>query len=532
MSVLQEVTFTNQVATREIIDEVVDSSFESVCGTMGPNGRYVVINNLNSPVVTKDGASVARSLDFGEPRRNMVASLIKEPSLRTDTQVGDGTTTTVFMTTKLYKAFVNSMTFKNVRFVDKLVKDALAELSKLVIKVDRNSELFARMLMTTANYEAEIVDRFLSIYAEYESPNVILKRNHGLAEDKVHQELAISFTGNFPSNAIESVICKIFNARVGERSVTIPAGTEMVIIDEAIESMFAEDMASMTAGSNKPIVLLARSWSVASISHIGAFMQQNPGAIILPYRIEAGGTIGTDIMNDIANVLGVNVSATLEGAAELIKASDVNFMLAPTVLLVDRAQEAAGKRANEIIDRIAPIYENMDVTARQTPIGISMNSRIGGLRGNNVVITVTGETQSDCNERYYRYEDVMKAAKTAIEFGVLPGIGWGYLSAAAKLEDEYAQTSLTQVEQELLDTFLDVLRSQYEYLTGYRYRSMDKLRFIDLTDGEESDYPNKVYDNAAAVMVALQGAWATAKTLGKLSTINGRGDKDYLGRGR
>lgn len=532
MSVLQQVTFTDKTETKEIIREVVDATFNSVCSTLGPDGCYVVINNLNQSIVTKDGVSVAKSMDFGEVRRNLIANLIKEPALRTDTEVGDGTTTTVFLTTKLYNAFGEFMNFQNTRFVDKLVRYTVCTLGDMVIKVDNEDERFRLMLNTTANYETEIVDRFLEIYRNYGTPNVILRKNHNLPEDLVQEERAICFRGGFPSSAMNDLACVVTRAPQGVRYAVIPAGTEVVVMDTVVESMFMEDMAAMVAGTNNPVVIMARSWSQTAIQHIAIFMQNNPGSAIIPYRMEAGGTLGTSVLKELADVLGVNTSVTMEGAVQLLKATDIEFALSPNGVVVERTQEAAEKRAQAILESIVPQYEGMDVAARQTPIGMSLMGRIGVLRGNNIIITVTGQTVSDMNERYYRYEDVMKAAKTAISFGVLPGIGWGYLTAAAKVEAHYDMIPMDKTERELLDLYLDVLRQPYEHLTGFRYRSMDKLRFIDLTDGSESDFPDKVYDNAAAVTVALKGAWATAKTLGKLSTVNGRGDKDYLGMGK
>ena len=57
MSILTEQTFTNKEETRKIIDEVIQMAYESVSATMGPNGSYAVINQLNKPKLTKDVVS-------------------------------------------------------------------------------------------------------------------------------------------------------------------------------------------------------------------------------------------------------------------------------------------------------------------------------------------------------------------------------------------------------------------------------------------------------------------------------------------
>lgn len=197
MSMLTETTFTNKKDTLAIVEEVVEMAFEAVCATMGPNGQYAVINQMNLPKVTKDGVSVAKALDFNEARQNMIAKIITEPSIKTDNEVGDGTTTTVFMTYHLYKAFSKLMSFKNIRFLDGLMGKIQEAIAEQVIQADITDDRFRSMLLTSSNYESEIVDKILEIYREYKNPNIQLIKAPMLPRDEITFTKEIKFRGNF-----------------------------------------------------------------------------------------------------------------------------------------------------------------------------------------------------------------------------------------------------------------------------------------------------------------------------------------------
>lgn len=541
-SALLDVPYTNRVDTRKIIDEAVKEAFDSICSTMGPNGRQVVINQLNEPVVTKDGVSVAKALDFGENRQNMIARLIREPSMRVDTEVGDGTTTTVFITTKLYQAFKDRMEFQDVRFVDQLVKVALTALRELIVKVDVDSPEFEMMLMTTSNYEVEIVQKVLELYKNYQAPNIILARNPNLPADSIEEQNDIQYEGGYAHQLFANMSSRP-TKEIEWNNV------ETMVIDGPVELMHESDMAKLSQPGGQPVVIFAKSFSVAACQTVANYLtvrndpQNNMKCPpVMMYRLNAMGTLGSVTIAEFAEVLGVPVTMDLEDGIKLLRHTEVNYVTGQKGVVIDRNQKLAAERADKILERIVPDYEALDQATRQKPLGMNTYTRIGILRGNNVKITVTGQTVSDCNERYYRYEDVMKAAKTAINFGVLPGIGWGYLNAADAVEKQFGTPELSQRQRALLDAFLGVLRSQYEYLTGYKYKELmtpasgfwwfkkpaGKLKFIDLTTGEETSQPEKVYDNAAATCLALEAGWATAKTLGKLSTIQGRSNTNYL----
>ena len=90
---------------RHAVLEGMQELEDAVISTLGPRGRTVLLDSGNEhPVLTKDGVSVARFITFSDHYKRIGASLIKEAATKTDAIAGDGTTTTVLLTTELCKA--------------------------------------------------------------------------------------------------------------------------------------------------------------------------------------------------------------------------------------------------------------------------------------------------------------------------------------------------------------------------------------------------------------------------------------------
>lgn len=523
MSVLAEQTFTNKTETRGIVDDVVQNAFESVCSTMGPNGQFVVINQTNRPKVTKDGVSVAKALDFNEARYNLIANIITEPAIKTDDEVGDGTTTTVFQMYHLYNKFKDAMTFTNLRYLDSLMRDVRNFLAGQIIACKVDSPEFRSMLMTSSNYEEEIVDKVQAVYASYDKPNIRLMRVPSLKEDEVEQTSDIVFDSKFADDQLVSAM--------GQKGLHAKAGrVAMVFVDENVNTLTAESIDVMCgAHVDIPVLLFARNFDQNVLQVINQYNSnfRNSGfPKLIAVTMAVSGRLGSAIVSDQAAVLGGSVIYNLRA----VSASDVcvntaDFTIHQRGLSIESNQPSVKAAAEKILADLDVRYENLTLVERGTPIGNALFTRISCLRANNVIIKVTGITESDTMERYYRYEDVMKAARTGLQYGVLPGIGYGYMEASKFILTQPKQSDerLEQLRQDLAE----LLTYQYTHLTGIERNDSQFGKYIDLVTGEVSDKPTAVFDNAAATMIALEGAWATAKTLGKTNNIMGRSNRRY-----
>ena len=519
MSVLAEITYTNKADTRVIVDEVVSEAFESVCSTMGPNGRYAVINETNRPKVTKDGVSVAKALDFNEARRNMIAKIITEPAIKTDLEVGDGTTTTIFQMYHLYQTFKDKLTFKNVRYLDSLMEEVQSFLSTLIIPGKIDSEEFRRMLMTSSNYEEEIVNQILSIYQEYQNPNIFLQRVQALKNDEVVLTKDIHFEGQFGADA--------FAPSTGAGLKCSPGGVSFILIDAPVNTIDPQTLATIAnANPSKVNVIVARSFEQNAINLLQQENNNLNRLAFTPFKLHAAGSLGTNTFNDLAGLLG---GRAVYDVRAVTTADIINLPAVVTLKVngihISKEDPVISDAADKILEGLDNRYNDMTLMDRQQVVGRDLFRRISRLRANNVIIRVTGVTESDTSERYYRYEDVMKAANTGLQYGVIPGIGYGYMQAAEHLKTlpEQSDGELEQLREQLIK----LLTWQYTHLTGIETDDEEFGKYIDLVTGETSDKPTTVFDNAAATMIALRGAWQTAKTLGKINNVMGRSNQSY-----
>src|SRR5512133_1613852 len=132
---------------RKAIKNGVDKLANAVKVTLGPKGRYVVLDKkFGSPTVTNDGVTIAKEIELEEPLENMGAQLVKEVASKTNDVAGDGTTTASVLAQaiiteglKNITAGANAMHIK--RGIDKAVAAVVAEIKKIAKQVQGKAEI-------------------------------------------------------------------------------------------------------------------------------------------------------------------------------------------------------------------------------------------------------------------------------------------------------------------------------------------------------------------------------------------------------
>ncbi|MDO5567442.1 MAG: chaperonin GroEL, partial [Planctomycetia bacterium] len=150
----------NQEA-RDALRRGVSKLAKAVKVTLGPRGRNVVIQkSFGSPLVTKDGVTVAKEVDLEDTYENMGARMVREAASKTSDIVGDGTTTATIMAEAIFNeglkavvAGINPLQMKN--GIDKAIADVVAELKKMSVPVKDQKEI-AQVGTISANNDSEI----------------------------------------------------------------------------------------------------------------------------------------------------------------------------------------------------------------------------------------------------------------------------------------------------------------------------------------------------------------------------------------
>lgn len=536
MANLHEITYTPESETQNLITEVIDSAYQSVVGTMGPNGKVALIIEKNKPIVTKDGVRVAKALDFNELRKNKIAELITSSAIRTDEMIGDGTTTTVLMIHGLYNAFKNSSSFATINLVSKLVKESKAHLLSLVKKVTPDSEEFRRMILTTANYEEDIADLVVKLYRDLPNPNIVLSKSRFHSEDNYHINRDITFDGKYWLPELRP--------NTPKNEMTFPQ-CKMIVVDnriEAISPQLQEKLLSLVS-DGLPLIIVGRDfdqpymdlWRELNRIAITRLSPEKrlPLPLFIPYTLDASGTLGSNIFKDMCEVLNVPKYNRIDS---IIETDALDIVPTPVKIdydgiHLDGENEVYKERAEQILSLLVPAYEESNVSERASLLGIHQFDRISRLRGTNVQLNISGMTDSEITERYYLYEDAVKAAASSLLYGVLPGIGWGYVQTAQFIYNEYVKGKPFSNETKIAEYFSNVLLSQYNYLNPESFMEASEERtqvlYHDLVSGLSTEVPDFVFDNGAAAVAALEGAWSTVQRLIKMHVILGKSNNSY-----
>src|SRR5512147_1386498 len=133
--------------SRQAILRGVNRLADAVRVTLGPRGRNVVLDKkFGSPLITKDGVTVAKEIELKEPLENMGAQMVKEVASKTSDVAGDGTTTATVLAHTIYRegaknvtAGANPMALK--RGIDKAVEAVVAELKKMSTPIKARKEI-------------------------------------------------------------------------------------------------------------------------------------------------------------------------------------------------------------------------------------------------------------------------------------------------------------------------------------------------------------------------------------------------------
>ncbi len=155
----KDLVFSNEA--RSALKRGVDKLAEAVKVTLGPKGRNVVIDRkFGSPLMTKDGVTVAKEIELEDPIENMGAQMVKEVATKTSDLAGDGTTTATVLAQAIVReglknvtAGANPMSLK--RGIDKAVEQVVAELKALSVETAGKKEI-AQVGTISANSDEEI----------------------------------------------------------------------------------------------------------------------------------------------------------------------------------------------------------------------------------------------------------------------------------------------------------------------------------------------------------------------------------------
>jgi len=414
---------------RKSLKKGVDILSEAIRVTLGPRGRPVALDKKwGAPTVINDGVSIAKEVELPDPFENMGVQLVKQASIKTNDQCGDGTSTATILAQgiigegfKNIAAGADSMALK--RGIEKGVEAVVDELKKMSIPV-AGKEQVAQVAAISA-IDREIGDLIADVMEKVGKDGVItVEEGKGLKFETEYVE-GMKFDRGYISPyfitnpeqmrvELEDPYILIADKKISAINDILPALEKMVQTSKNIV-IIAEDV------EGEPLATLVVNKLRGSLSPLAI---KAPGfgdrrkAMLQDIAILTGGTV---ISEEVGRKLD---SVTVEdlGRARKVVADKDN-----TTII-----EGKGK-TEDIEARIKQIRSEIDISTSDYDKE-KLQERLAKLAGGVAVIKVGAATEPELKEKKHRVEDALSATRAAVEEGILPGGGVALINSITALD--------------------------------------------------------------------------------------------------
>ncbi|HPR17740.1 MAG TPA: chaperonin GroEL [Candidatus Cloacimonadota bacterium] len=416
--------------SRTILKEGVDKLADAVKVTLGPRGRNVVLDKkFGSPLITKDGVTVAKDIELEDPFENMGAQLVKEVAEKTHDIAGDGTTTATILTQaiideglKHVTAGVNPMYLK--KGLEKASAAVIERIQELKKEIRNNNEI-AQIATISANNDNEIGNLIAEAMESVGKEGIINVEEAKSIETYLEKVEGMQFDRGYlspyfvtdPDKMIaefEDPYILMFDKKISVMKDLLPilqeiaqTGKPLVIIAEDIEG---EALATLVV--NK----LRGTLNVAAVKAPGFGDRRK--AMMEDIAILTGGEV-------ISEEMGRKLeSATLQ---DLGKAKKVIIEKENTII-----REGYGEK-QDIDGRVKQIKAQIEDTTSDYDKE-KLQERLAKLSSGVAVIKIGAATETEMKEKKSRVDDALHATRAAVEEGIVVGGGSTLIYASRAID--------------------------------------------------------------------------------------------------
>ena len=425
---------------REKLLKGVEQVYKTVVTTLGPRGRFVLIENPGSaPTATKDGVTCAKNVDLEDPVENMGAQLMKTAAEGTNEAAGDGTTTSTVLAYSILSEGMKSVASGASpvclkKGINAAVEDAVKLLHKMSREVGSKEDIEA-VASISANNDKEIGSLIAEAIDKVGSDGVVT------TEESKTMETSVEFVDGmkFDKGFLSAYFCD--DKDTGTTTLEDPV---ILMYDKKITNVQALLPAlEMSKSSGKPMLIIAEDIETEALSTL--ILNRIRGILnVIAVKSPGFGDRKKDLLEDIAVVTGGKVITEELGMSldkvtwdDLGHAKSIKISRTSTTIV-----DGAGS-AEAISERVAEIKSSL-ASANSDYEKEKLQERLAKLAGGVAVIRIGANTEAELKEKKYRVEDALNATRAAIEEGIIPGGGVAlceiskFLSIPKDLDDEEA----------------------------------------------------------------------------------------------
>ena len=505
----------------------VDKLANAVKVTLGPRGREVVLaKNWGTPVVTKDGVTVAKEIELKDAYENIGAQLVKEVASKTSDVAGDGTTTATILAQAIFheglKAIAsgaNPMDIK--RGIDRAVKKVVEGIREISKEIKGRTEV-EQVATISANNDPEIGKIIADAMEAVGKDGVITVEESKSAETTLETVQGMQFDRGYLSPyfvtdadkmqcVLEEPYILIFEKKISNVKDLLP------VLEQVVRS-------------GKPLLVIAEdvegeALATLVVNHIKGVLK---GCAV---KAPGFGQRRKDYLQDIATLTGG--TAIMEDLGIKLESVGLDMLGRADKVVVDKETTTivGGKGKQEDIKaRIEQIKKQIQETTSDYDRE-KLQERLAKLSGGVAVIRVGAATEAELKEKKARVEDAVHATKAAVEEGIVPGGGVALVRTSEKLEDVETENEDQKLGVDIIRKACKTPLRQIAYNAGFEgFVVLEKVvelgkekgaswgfnaatgEYVDMLESGIID-PTKVVRTAIENAASVAGTMLTAEAL-------------------
>jgi len=442
---------------REKIKKGIETLAQAVKTTMGPKGKTVLIERKGQhPIVTKDGVTVAKSINLSDGFQNLGVQVVKEAASRSADEAGDGTTTATVLTQALYdqglryiSAGIDSVIIR--KGIENAVDDLVLELKNIAKPIESDDDI-NNIALISCNNEKEIADLISSaikrvgvdgsiIVEEAKGFNSDLKIVEGFQVDRGYLSPYFITDEDKSCALLEKCYVLLINRKINN-------------LKEIIKPL------ELSLESGRPMLIVANDIDNEALQ--GLVLNRLKGNLkVCAIKSPGFGEARHDMMHDLATLTKAKVIDHSDNMDEF----DENYLGNCKKVVIDRISSMFISDNEEIkkdvTNRINNIKEKLSSPTLDPNEREVLNYRAQRLAGGVAILRIGASTEAEMIERRDRVDDALHATRAALQEGTLPGGGIALITASSRINSKTKEDDIGYeiVKQACLEPIKQIVKN-------------------------------------------------------------------------
>ena len=412
---------------KEKLKSGIEQVTKAVATTMGPYGRNVLIEREHGQVSsTKDGVSVAQTVELEDPIENMAATIIKQAAVKTVDAAGDGTTTSTVLAHAIAVEALDATAYASTnatqikRGIEAAVKEVVKGLKELSQDISDEAQI-KQVATLSANGDTEIGELVATAMDKVGREGIVTVEESRTGETSLEVVEGLQFDRGYKSHYM-----------VTDNSTMQAILTDSLVLIYEKRISAAKDLLPIlesVSTQNKSLLIIAEDITDEALAVL--IVNKMRGTLkVCAVKAPDFGDRRTLILEDIATLTGGSLVSPDKGM-KLDKFNMDWFGQARTITVgKDTTTIVDGKGDTEKIEaRISELKKQIDRPGVSPYEMEKLQERLAKLIGGVAIINVGGGTEIEMKEKKDRLDDALQATKAALEEGITPGAGVALLHA-------------------------------------------------------------------------------------------------------